>query len=232
LAVSADSVERALRIYEALFNAVGRRGYNVKVIDNRVYVIIERERISVHLKERTTKKLVKDHERSQYSYHKYKYLPNGNLTLTLRSEAEQTKHTWKDKPDQQLEDQLNDIYIGMLTHAALAPSSRAARLERERELEERQRAAEVREMEEQNKRYIFRKRKEQLHLQVEAWHKSCNLRLFLNQCEASIQGKGECRPKSIGRWLEWSRAYADSFDPTKNGQLQMLISQFEESELY
>ena len=228
LAISVDSLHRSLQILDALFKAVAQRGHTVKTIDDFVYVIINGERISIYLKERTTQKIVRDHDGSQYSYK-----PNGKLELSLSSAAESTRHTWKDKPNLPLEDQLNDILIGMLTHAALAPSSRAASLERERKQEQQRRDAQLRAREEERRRYVFSKRKQNLEHEVEAWTKCRDIGLFLVQCEKRLKENGKLDPTSVdGRWLEWSKKYADSLDPTKNGRLQAIISQFDEPRYY
>jgi hypothetical protein len=233
LDVSADSLQRSLGLLNALFQALEQRGHKVRTVNNYVFLVVMGEHVSIYLKEGTIQKMVREHERSEYSYRKYKYSPSGKLKLSLSSEAERTRNSWTDKPGAPLEDQLNEIVMGILTHAALAPSSRAARLERERERDNQRMERERKEREDQQRRFVFAKRKQSLEHELEAWNKCQNVRVFLTQCEVYFKDNGSVDPISVEqRWLLWAKKFADSLDPIKNGRLQLIVSKFDEPGYY
>ncbi len=126
-----------------------------------------------------------------------------------------------------LEEQLNDIVVGVMTVAAALRVEEARRREEERrraeEQRRRQELARIRAEEE--------KRQAALELEVDLWTTSSNILAFLEACEEAIIGRfGAVEPDSReGKWLLWARTYANRLNPLKNGRLERAISSWKVS---
>lgn len=231
--VSREGLDRSLRILNALFAALHKRGHKIKVTENTARAEINGETVSFSIREKVDRSEWTRQERSEPgNCGQWKFTPTGLLTLTISSWAKDTRSKWTDKKGKPLEDQLNGIFIGMLTHAALSPAARLEWQEREAREEQLRRETEQRRWKEELRRYEFTRRREAFETQLDSWTKSRNVRMFLQECEHFLSEQGKLETEKLeNRCLGWLRNYADSLDPLKNGKLREIIRMFEKGDL-
>ncbi|MCC6207515.1 MAG: hypothetical protein IT488_05125 [Gammaproteobacteria bacterium] len=234
--VSQDSVDRAVRIMDALVKALEVRGYAVAVQDEpkrmtTVTVLEEalefalEEAVLYKERELTPAELKrKEREPWAYRYPQYDIVTTGRLALKIRNVSLRgARLTWADGKRQRVEDCLNDFVIGLINAAV---RKRADRLERERR--EREWAEERRRREERAR--LIREEKErlqQLEMDAESWRKSQAIRAYLNAVQQeAIRKHGEVPAGSeLERWLIWAVQQADRLDPLVDSPPSILDEQ-------
>lgn len=120
--VTPDSLERALRIMDALVKALDRRGFalcqnsgtneklSVEVNGEIIgFTLNERVMRNDHLPNEEEKKKIKKDRYYQHLLPKYDYVPTGKLSLKFDGWYD-GRSTWSDAKIQQLEGCLNDYY--------------------------------------------------------------------------------------------------------------------------
>lgn len=157
IAVGQNSINRALRIMDALIKALESRGFVVSITkDNsrehshyKTCVQVLGKSFEFGLKEHTTRKLkvfTKEElkERAQYSWLRdrveYVWEHNGNLTLTIKSWRLPygSRANWSDGKRLKVEDYLNDFIIGLINAAVKMRSDEIKEQKREQERLERE----------------------------------------------------------------------------------------------
>jgi hypothetical protein len=118
--VSPTTRDRALRILDALFKALGARGQTVVAKrpaqpggDYALFALAGGLEIEISLKERVGRRErpPKDGERS--IWREYEYAPSGELTLRLGQAVEDAHRSWSDGGGKRLEDRLGSIVLGV-----------------------------------------------------------------------------------------------------------------------
>jgi hypothetical protein len=218
VAVTLDSIDRAMLIYDTLIKACDARGFAVEVILNErsatTAVTVGGEAVGIIVEERIDRVERPGPERAswQYAPKTYDYMPTGRLAIRLQHQYLGVRQSWSDGKKQRVEDCLNDVMIGLAT---TAEALKAQRLEREaarREFlaeQERQRLAEQRRQEEAG-------RVRALEATLAAWRKSTLVRGYVTAMRQAATATGpmvDGEPLSL--WLEWAENYADRIDPTK-----------------
>lgn len=219
ITVSKGTVERALMIADALLKALEVRGYKVCVEKGHrlSHVIMLDEHISVCIQEPSKQILHKPtpeevRESKKYSwrtYHKYDYIKSGQLTIKLTGATGQS--TISDKIGKPLEKQLNEVIIRMVRLAVRMSNDRLEREQRLRELEERQnRYNQLVRLHEQEKVKL-----EKLYSDSKAWHKSQQLRAYIEAVRLSEirDGGGIQSGSDLDEWIRWAHQQADRLDP-------------------
>lgn len=212
--VSDGTLDRALRIMDAVLKAVEARGYRVKVSRDhwgkatRVYCTDVDAEVHISLSERYSQveRELTPAERKKPPYlidRRLITVPSGKLIFRVKGRRIDTKW-WKDKKLDPLENRLNEIAAGIITKLE------TLRLEELAKREEKQRR-----LEEQRRREEEQARREKLHRDVAAWRKSEDIRAYLGAYEEHLlRRRGEVTPGSEeDLWLKWARRYADSLDP-------------------
>jgi hypothetical protein len=212
--VSDGSLDRALRIVDAVLKAVEVRGYQVKVSRDywgkatRVFCTDVDAEVQISLSERYSQveRELTPAERKKPPYlidHRLVTVPSGKLIFRVKGRRVDTKW-WNDKKLDPLENRLNEIVAGIITKLeTLRLEELAKREEERRQIEERRRQEEE------------QARREKLHRDVAAWRKSEDIRAYLRAYEEHLlRRRGEITPGSEDDlWLRWARQYADSLDP-------------------
>lgn len=223
--VSRESVDRAVRIMDALLKALQARGFTVAVKDKpkRVTtVLVLEETLEFSLEEMVIRKehvlspaeqkKKERHPWSAFGIPQYDPVPTGRLSLRLRNLwLRGVRMTWSDGKVQRLENRLNAFIIGFINAAV---QKRTERLERERR--EREWEAERRRREE--KARLIREEKErlaELEREAENWRKSQMIRAYIEAVRKdAIREHGEVRMGGeLERWLLWATEQADRLDP-------------------
>jgi hypothetical protein len=213
---------------DALVKALEARGYSVEVGDDgsgATRVVVGEEKVRVRLWEqddRSPRELTAEEKKKPPHLipDRWIYTPSGKLTLTIdESWIGSHRKNWTDKERKPLEEQLNDVIVGIITAAEGLRRDRIEREERERRWKEEERWRREAEW----RRGCF----ERL---AGAWTKAQNLQAFLKACEVFIaERSAEGTPDDRAtEWRRWARRYADSLDPLKNGDFEKMLRQVDE----
>ncbi len=227
--VSHEMLHRALRIMDAIVRALEVRGYSLEVSDENsrsTYAVIKGERVQIHLWEkdnRSERELTEDENsrRSGYVSDRWVFTPSGKLTFTIDEYWEECRRkNWTDRLHRALEEQLNDVMVGMITAAGALRLRKLKWQEEERLRREdalRREQAERRRRDEEERRKL-------LENMFESWTRSQSLLAFIHVCEVTL-GLAAPIPQDgpEANWLRWARGHANQLDPLKTGSLRNLI---------
>jgi hypothetical protein len=220
--VSKKSLHRALRIMNALLKAIETRGGEVEVKDRDTLCIMNQAQVRFNLWEkvkRSERDLTAEEREKSYVPDRWIYTPTGEFKFTI-DEWVVGRKSWTDKNQKPLEEQLNDIMVGLITASEII---HARDLEHERE-ERRRWEAERQRQEMERQRRLEEERHQELETMAALWVRSSNLRQFLLECEKALSIDGKLPPDGgEARWLRWAIAYANSIDPLKGQQLYKVI---------
>jgi hypothetical protein len=225
--VSRAQRSRALRIFEALVTAFDERSWSVTMDDGKVNVRVDNFPVSFILAEETehVERQSKPDFSGSYSFHSQRHdrveKPSGRLAVALEEGVSlfgsSIRRRWHDTEKHVLEEQLNDVVIGLLklVHAV---QEQMARKQRE-EQQERERSRRIEEVlaEQDRLRKLFAKEKSavaRLRDQAVRWRESQTIRDFV----ARVRTEGRLREQSLegqamADWCGWALQQADRLDP-------------------
>lgn len=215
LRVTLGTVDRALRVYDALIKALEARGYAVAVVEEAqgpaTVVRIGQDAVSVVIEERVDRDERPDAaERRAVGADRYEFVPTGRLTLRAGHYAmDVRRRAWGDGSKLRLEQQLNDVIVGLVD---ASEALRAERLEREARQRER-------EAEEERRREAERRRQEEvgrvraLDASMRLWRKARAVREYVAAMRAAAEAAGLAQDAPLVAWLRWADGYADRLDP-------------------
>lgn len=218
LCVSKGTVDRGLRIADALLKALEARGYELCIEKGVLsHVTVLKERISLSIQEPTkqvphkpTPEEIREHKKySWMTYPKYDYVKSSELIIKLAGSTGQS--TISDKIGKPLEKQLNEVIIRMLRLAVRVNNERLEQEQRAREQEERRnRYNQLVQLHEQEKAKL-----EKLYSDSSQWHKSQQLRAYIEAVrQRAIDDDGGIQPESeLEEWVKWAHQQADRMDP-------------------
>ena len=217
--VTTASLDRALRIFDALLKACRARGWPVECQadspwDTQVTVLGEVIPIGIDEKVRTIRAPKEPFETRDWLKPQPKdtYEPTGKLTLWLGANRPYYGHerTWSDGKRQRIETCLTDVIIGFVE---VVEARRAAR--REAEERRRQLAEDERRRQEAAARWEREKdRREEFKREMEVWYRAREVRLYLAALKEAATQQVEQEPDGrLSRWLRWAERYAAQLDP-------------------
>ena len=219
--VSTERLNRALFFMDSLLSLLEK--YNISIdsehfdkmnilghqISFSLHESLDREEIELTNKEKREKELYS----WMHNRPKYKYIPNGNLSLSIDEECHPPclRRTWTDNKKQKVERFLKKFIISAIeisVHQETA-SRRNKRWERERE-EEQKRQAEI-----SQKKWQEQKRVEKLENEISQWVKSQQIRSYISYVQSEvIKNHGVIETGSeLDKWVEWATRRADIIDP-------------------
>jgi hypothetical protein len=220
LRVSKQALPRSLRIVDALLKAIEARGHQIE--KDSIRLSVNGEQIRFYIKEkvdRTEHEPTAAEKERSWQYDKWVYTPTGELTFTI-DEVWVDRKNWRDSKNKPLENQLNDIVVGIISGAEVI---RARRLEREAQLQ-RLREEELRRQELAVRQQLQRELVAELDRQCKLWEESRKLRQFLQVCEEALLKADRLSTDSDeSRWLQWARSHAERIDPLQSGGLNRVI---------
>jgi len=115
VSVSKETLPRALRIMSALLIALEARGCKIEINERKTQCLINGERVAFYLWEKVKRR---DREpgdgprKGQWGFDKWVFNPTGELMFVI-DDYWIAKKNWKDRKNKPLEDQLNDIVVGV-----------------------------------------------------------------------------------------------------------------------
>jgi len=220
--VSKASVDRALRIMDALCKALERRGHAVEVDDEGKYTtsaIVLEERVFFYLEEITTRvdhkpTLAEQVEGKRWRWHtpRYDFLSSGKLRLRLvDSDYLSVRTAWADGSRQRIEDCLNGFITGLLKAAEAIKRRRVEIAEHER----RRRLEEIRQAELERVRQLEDARRREIERQADACEQAARLRSYIEGARKAGQVylPPDVKIESLQQWLDWATRYANAVDP-------------------
>ncbi|MDT4837290.1 hypothetical protein FQZ97_710190 [compost metagenome] len=215
LAVTVSEAQRgrALRLLDALIKALERRGYPVRVHDNRTQVDMLGVSLELNLTETTTRRpyeptareLAKQARGEWVYWPKWHHVPTGKLMILA---AQGVAGKISDAARTPVEAQLNALIVAMGRWAVsrLVEREERARLEAERR---RQREAAFALKAQQD---AERQRLQQLARDARAWQRAIGIRAYLHAMESGVVQAGGLSGAQQ-QYLAWARAKADWLDP-------------------
>jgi hypothetical protein len=235
--VAPPSLNRALRVMDALLTAFEKHGLKVEVTDvvkfdergyrigapddrsNATRVLVDGESIYLRLVEKCSpaekaglgQGPVASAKNSLASMNRPRPTRIANGILELWLEAGDLKSVWKDGKRRRLEDALSK-FVGAVF--ALADGLKKARVERERCDEERREAQRQR-WEAERRAAEERQRVEQFLKVLDRWRLARDTRAYVAEAHEILAAAGLGPPSEdpLYRSLEWALAYANQVDP-------------------
>jgi hypothetical protein len=221
LKVSLGSVDRALRVFDALFKALEARGHRVELIageNNGVQTVVRigEDAVPVEITELITRtELPPTKSAPAWEPKRYVYEATGRLSLVILEQYLDVRTKWSDGARQRIDDVINDILVGLVAAGEAMKARRARRVqaELERQAEEKRR----KEREERQRRENARVRA--LDLDMRLLRKARAVRDYVSQMRAAAmkaEVAGASPDERLKEWLAWAETYADYLDPTKD----------------
>jgi hypothetical protein len=230
--VSKGSLDRALRLLDALLKAIQRHGYDMEENESSM-ILVDGERVRLRFKEKTTKKK-RELTRAEQALPIWQqpssniYTPSGQFVILLELPSTygfSSFQTWQDGENQPLEYRLHEI-LKVLPNArdtSIAQRKAQAEAERHRQEEQRRRWEIERRQREEQQRF------EVLEKQAALWVRSQNLRAFLEACEQKLMLTSAGGTREV-TWLKWALRWIDQLDPLENGQVEALVAHHPETD--
>ncbi len=223
LKVGTDSLERALRIMDALLKALDGRGFTVSVEEKkRTMATILGEPVAFALEELVDRKerpltsaQEKDKVRNPWKYSRpeYDYSPSGRLSLKITdpSWSEIGRRSWSDGKRQRIENVLNAFIAGLIQAASVKREHRIQCEKWAREQAERER----RQREWQKRKEADERQLWALFTDAECWQKSQQIRAYVQAVkESAEQTLGGIELGSpLEQWIGWALRQANRLDP-------------------
>jgi hypothetical protein len=221
IAVSQESLDRALRIMDALLKALEANGYMVEVTKpgpprhggsqttpSETRALVKGEWINFSLAERRDQ-VPDSGESGRPSYRREIVLKSsGQMTLRISNAYwySRLRQSWSDGKKQRVEDCLGSF---VSTIAVISDSLKAARYERERR-EQESAEAHKRQEEIQKRNEIERRLRYDLGSRAADWAKARKLEEFLNAFEGGMAFRLALSSEMLAiseQWLGWAKEY-------------------------
>lgn len=226
VSIGKDSIPRAMRLLQALIRVLESRGFELKLSrdeNKRPHFVGCKTSLVVSISEKSTRsehELTPDEKERLKKYPssswrpRWDYTPSGLLTLTVKDNAEFGEDaSWKETKRKPLEEQLNDIVLGI---PYIIERSRKRKIEHD-EWTRRYREEQQRRFEEEETKRKEAKRIQELFEEVDAWTRAGSLRDYADNVRSELIDRcGQLDPSSdIAHWLDWVNGIADRMDPLR-----------------
>lgn len=210
-----DSVDRAMRIMDALIKALEQRGFPVGIVSTSqnesptsFATSVEIEGTAVHFR---IKEKINRANAPPGSGEWYRYESTGKLTLQLGDYSSYSWHrTWNDGARQRVEDCLNAFIVAAVDRAEVVRREAVEWAERERlrKIEEEKRAAEAK------LERIEGEKAKRLKELIQDQQLAVDIRSYVAAQRARLDSlQNETHRPLIEEWLAWAAEYADKIDP-------------------
>lgn len=185
----------------ALLIALEARGCKIEINERKTQCLINGVRVAFYLWEKVKRRerVPSDGPRTwPWGFDKWVFNPTGELMFVI-DDYWIARKNWKDRKNELLDDQLNDVVVGVF---AAGEAIRLRNIQRQQE-ESRKLEAERQRLELEQKRRVEEERRA--------------------ECESTLSASAEAPSDgSQARWLRWALAYADSIDPLKGQRLHTI----------
>lgn len=216
--VSRDSLDRALRIFDAFIKnwkflggsvLVGKIGLCGKPTTE---FELHGDSVPVELSEELDRISTQRADVCRnWKFRNCKYQATGRLVFKIDAYADAKRTRWADGKRHQLEDKLGAFAVGLI---AILDAKKAKRLDDECEARQKTAVAAVREAAVKRKE-LAEQRRTKLLEDVAAWKKAGEIRSYLSAIRANLD-TGNLRmtdEQKFAAWIDWATWYADCIDP-------------------
>ncbi|MEQ8835300.1 MAG: hypothetical protein RID07_00685 [Lacipirellulaceae bacterium] len=215
---------RRLRILDALFHELERRGCKVEAEEFRednLSIRLGRDAVEFTFSERIRqrRRRLTEEEKAGHFNPKQEWTqtkePTGQLIFKLsRYALDDISKSWQDREDKPLEDQLPSVLAGLLTNLAYVREKREADEAARRRRDERE--EEARKLE--TKRRAERDRKLGLRQRVKAWEVAARIRDYVAAVDTAVASDDlSAEYSTVEHWRTWALSHADEIDPLVSG---------------
>jgi hypothetical protein len=233
--VSLQSLARALRILDVLFNALDSARWSIewaRPYTSPLNVIVLNEKIGLSISEIIERKQHKitpnDMSRRKddrwWTPPRWDYARTGRLKFALQStEASHLQHIWTDGKKQKLENCVGEIFVCFETTANAVKKYREDWAEAARQqAEEEKRAAERRRREDE-----YNRKFEVVGKFAEKWREANKLREFAAALKESTRSPAVALEQKLGifRIIDWVERHANSVDPLTD--VSLIVQRFD-----
>lgn len=227
--VGSESIDRAMRILDALIKALESRSYRVFVKDGEgstTLVEVDGEIIPFRMDERASRKErpVDDRKTGRHLWFlrprvEYDYFPSGELALHISHSVPQMfRHSWRDGGKKRVEDWLNSFVVGLIR---VSQGIKVERVEAERRRIEAEKRRKEWEESERQRQELERRRKElaerirQLEVTLDGWIRYRNLAEMVAEVRSRASQLGREVPSEsrLGMWLALAEERVQALDP-------------------
>jgi hypothetical protein len=232
--VAPKSIDRAMRIMDALIKALAASGRSVEVREPKMMsiwlpgvslrqttmpitlVMVEGELVPVAIEE-LTESVPKNSNAAGWEPPTSERRPTGRLRLRVRDDFDayrfrlDVQRNWTDTEKRRAEDSLNAFVRGLV---AIAPAVKAQRIETEQR--RKQQEAQQREWEREGSRKELDERwQKRIEDEIGRWRFARDVREYIEETRRVLE-EGDCRVTPSGeldQWLRWCDDYASRIDP-------------------
>ena len=215
-----ESIDRALRIIDALARAFDARGLAIeKGPDNGTAgVRVAGQLLRLNLEETSSRQAHRATEAEKVEIRRrgyssgpiYDFRPSGNMTLKIENMWQAgVQASWRDTPARRIEDRLNEVVAGLYraVHAIDVREREEAARKRKVDAENARRAALRAERDSEQKFFT------QLDTNVTAWQRAETLRAFIAAVAAQARGDDGVLSDEKAAWVARALRLADRVDP-------------------
>lgn len=226
ISVGEGSLQRGLRIWDALLKALESRGWSTAIEGERwrPKTVINKDDVKIYIR-MTEKSVSTPHIPTAAERDRMKKYPafhgvpekgsklSGELLLGLDDQyTSGIRRPRADGAKGKLEDRLGDFICVIDEEYENELVKMKERQEWQRQYEEEQRQRE----EAERRRQEEAKKIAELEAMTEHWHKAERIRRFLSIVEERALDKGKLDPASnLALWIAWGRRYAQEIDPIR-----------------
>ena len=226
--VSRTRLPRALRIADALLKSFEARGWSVAISDRSTLVSVDTSLVTIGIEEilETEERPEKpDLDSGYYGFHYNRTStvrkPSGRLMIVIHEKEVLWKHTqqrkWRDSEKHVLEDQLNDVVVGLLKLSTALKVDHTRRELEAQAAEERGRKVQAALDEQDRLRKALAREIAAVQLLLDQgvrWRRSQDLRLLVQAArERGRLEESQLEGQALEDWAQWALQQADRFDP-------------------
>jgi hypothetical protein len=221
--VTRSTLDRALRIMDALVKALECRGYTVEISESEPATTSTRvleeelqffiEETIQHAEHKPTPQ-----EKLETALHPwvrwppYDYAPSGTLQLRIANANRLgVRQTWADGTKQRLEGRLNMFIEGLVRAAEATKVERARREQLHRKWQEEERRRE----EERQQRWREEQRATELKDQMDRWRQASEILEYVAVLRraSTVALPEDLEIHSLQEWMDWATSYAVRISP-------------------
>ena len=197
---------------DAFIKAFEHRGHKATIEANEyrkdVLFVILGEQFGIRLREKTKMVRIPESERKSLYDSKVNYEPTGLFELQLRRrQTGFAETTWKDGKRIKLEEQLNDVMIGLIV---AVEKERDWRRQQE-EYERQRRENEAKRWQQEQERRKEEQKINELNQMVSNWDQAARIREFIADVRDRRSPIDE--GSDLAHWMDWALKHADQLDP-------------------
>lgn len=216
LHVAPASLDRTLRLVDALLKAAEARGHTVALDEAGDYagIVVAGQFVGFHLREGTKRfphvpTAAEERQRKRNPYAlipEWEHRPTGVLTFEVdHNRYNGARRRWSEGARWKQEDRIDAVLDGI---ESVAEALRVERLEAERREQERLRREQERLRREEERR-AEQERRDHLEREIAAWRLARDIRAYVAEVRQAI---GDTSPEVHER-LDWALRHADVIDP-------------------